>query len=427
MVSDMNDKNIIMQKALAKNIAMCKDKDLALYALDQFAKEIDQNIQNELLTRLLMDYAVIARQIEVFNKQLARSQEMLFEAQSIAMLGRWDFYRDSGELIWSDSMRDILEVDRTEPASVETFFACVHPEDLAKVKLRYEKIFTIDKPWTTSYRLIMRDARIKWVQLRFNPEIDSEGKVFHCYGTIQDITAMKKVEEELAKYNMQLEALVEAKVQEISAAQMATIYALVKLAESRDEDTGTHIERTASFCRFLSKKAKAVSPYAEQMNEKFIETIYKAAPLHDIGKVGIPDNILLKPAKLTEEEFAKMKTHVVIGYNTLAEVGQQHEQNEFIKMGMDIARYHHEKWNGSGYMEGLAGEAIPLSARIMALADVYDALRSKRIYKEAFSHEKTCEIIQQGKGIHFDPRLVEIFIDSHEEFRQLYDRLSTQG
>ena len=111
-----------MQNALAKNIAMCKDKDLALYALDQFAKEIDQNIQNELLTRLLMDYAVIARQIEVFNKQLARSQEMLFEAQSIAMLGRWDFYRDSGELIWSDSMRDILEVDCTEPASVETFF-----------------------------------------------------------------------------------------------------------------------------------------------------------------------------------------------------------------------------------------------------------------------------------------------------------------
>lgn len=424
MVSNMKNKKIIMQRALTKNIATCKDEDLALYALEHFAKEIDQNIQSELLTRLLMDYAAIAKRIEDFNKQLARSQEMLFEAQSIAMLGRWDLYRDSGELIWSDSMRDILEVDRTEPASVETFFDCVHPDDLAKVKLMHDKMFTIDKSWTMSYRLIMRDARIKWIQLRFNPEIDSDRKVFHYYGTIQDITAMKKVEEELAKYNMQLEALVEAKVQEISEAQMATIYALVKLAESRDDDTGTHIERTASFCRLLAQKAKAVFSYADQMDERFIETIYKAAPLHDIGKVGIPDNILLKPAKLTEEEFAIMKTHVTIGYSTLAEVGQQHEQNEFIKMGMDIARYHHEKWNGSGYMEGLVGEAIPLSARIMALADVYDALRSKRIYKDAFSHEETCEIIQQGKGIHFDPGLVAIFIDSHEEFRALYDHLS---
>lgn len=421
----MKKHNMILQQALVKNIATCKDEDLALYALEQFAKEIDQNIQNELLTRLLIDYAVIARKIEDFNKQLEHSQEMLFEAQSIAMLGRWDFYRDSGELIWSDSMRDILEVDRTEPASVETFFTCVYPEDLKKVKIMHEQIFMIDKPWTMSYRLIMPDRRIKWIQLRFNPEIDSEGKVFHYYGTIQDITAMKQVEEELAKYNKQLEAIVEAKVQEISAAQMATIYALVKLAESRDDDTGTHIERTASFCRLLAYKAKAVSPYAEGMNERFIETIYKASPLHDIGKVGIPDNILLKPARLTEAECTIMKTHVLIGYKTLAEVGQQHEQNEFIKMGMDIARYHHEKWNGSGYMEGLAGQAIPLSARIMALADVYDALRSKRVYKDAFSHEKTCELIQQGKGTHFDPVLVEIFLDSHDEFRELYDRLST--
>ncbi|MGE4589502.1 MAG: HD domain-containing phosphohydrolase [Acidaminococcaceae bacterium] len=420
----MNEQNMLLQKALAKNIAASNDEDLALYALNQFGKEIDQKIQNELLTRLLMDYAVIARRIEDFNKQLAHSQEMLFEAQRIAMLGRWDFYRDSGELIWSDSMRDILEVDHNEPASVETFFTRVHPDDIVKVRVMHDKIFTIDTPWTMSYRLIMRDERVKWIELRLNPEVDSEGEVFHYYGTIQDITAMKTVEEELAKYNLQLETLVETKVQEISAAQMATIHALVKLAESRDDDTGTHIERTASFCRLLAQKAATVSFFAERINERFIDIIYKAAPLHDIGKVGISDSILLKPAKLTEEEFTIMKTHVLIGYKTLAEVNQQHEQNEFIKMGMDIARYHHEKWNGSGYLEGLAGEEIPLSARIMALADVYDALRSKRIYKEAFSHEKTCEIIQEGKGIHFDPGLVDIFLDSHEEFRELYDHLS---
>jgi len=147
-----------------------------------------------------------------------------------------------------------------------------------------------------------------------------------------------------------------------------------------------------------------------------------ASPLHDIGKVGIPDHILLKPGKLTPEEFAVMKTHVIIGYETLASVNASYPGNGYLQMGMDIARFHHEKWDGSGYMDGLKGEDIPLSARILALCDVYDALRSRRVYKEPFSHEKSREIILNGKGRHFDPVLVEAFNEHHTAFGEIFNQ-----
>ncbi len=221
-----------------------------------------------------------------------------------------------------------------------------------------------------------------------------------------------------------LDRLVEEKVQEISASQMATIYALIKLSESRDDDTGAHIERTARFCQLLAQKARSIPEYADTITDNFLETIYMASPLHDIGKVGIPDKILLKPGKLTEEEFAIMKTHVQIGYDTLAEVGKQYNKNGFLKMGMEITLNHHEKWDGSGYNKGLKGTEIPLSARIMAISDVYDALRSKRAYKDSFSHEKSVDIIRSDSGSHFDPLLVDVFIDHQLEFRDLFENIS---
>ncbi|HHZ02012.1 MAG TPA: HD domain-containing protein [Tissierellia bacterium] len=266
----------------------------------------------------------------------------------------------------------------------------------------------------------MDDKREKWVHLIFNTKVDSKGRVVHNYGTIQDITEMKKAEDELKRYSQHLEELVEEKVKEISESQMATIYALIKLSESRDDDTGNHIERTASFCQLLAKRAKELPDFADEIDDKFVDTIYKASPLHDIGKVGIPDSILLKPGKLTDEEFEIMKTHVQIGYETLEKVQEQYAYNDFLKMGMEITLYHHEKWDGSGYLYGLNGEEIPLSARIMAIADVYDALRSKRIYKEAFSHEKSMDIIVASSGSHFDPRLVSTLVENQEEFKLLY-------
>ena len=230
--------------------------------------------------------------------------------------------------------------------------------------------------------------------------------------------------EQLRMYNEHLEDLVEDKVKEISASQIATIHALVKAAESRDDDTGKHIERTSLFCKLIAEKLYEAGLYPHIINEEFAEQISKASPLHDIGKIGIEDAILLKPDRLTPEEFEIMKTHVDIGYETLASTRTAYPGNVFLKIGIEIAKYHHEKWDGSGYMRGLSCDDIPLAARIMALSDVYDALRSRRVYKEPFPHEKAFSIIVEGRGNHFDPVLTDLFIENHPMFEKIYDSLS---
>ena len=240
-----------------------------------------------------------------------------------------------------------------------------------------------------------------------------------------DISRQLEEKNQLLKtYNEQLEKLVQEKVKEISASQIATIHALVKSAESRDDDTGAHIERTASYCRLIAEELLEAGIYPDIVDNDFIDNIEMASPLHDIGKVGIEDSILLKPARLTNEEFEIMKTHVTIGYETLASVESLYHENAFLKLGMEISRYHHEKWDGSGYMEGTSGEDIPLSARIMALSDVYDALRARRVYKEPFSHDTSIGIIKEGRGKHFDPVLVDVFLKHDALFEQIFDRLS---
>ena len=417
----MNNRYLQLQNVLSNGLH--SDTEMAAYALESFAKEIDYTNQTELLTKLILDHSAIAKRLEQLNAELTHSREVLAEAQEIALLGRWDLDSSSGSVIWSESMYAILEIDSSTPASSDLFLSFVHPDDLEHVTAMFRKMFVAHKPWATRYRLLMKSGKTKWVHLRFQSGFDAKGALTHFYGTIQDVTEMKKVEDELEKHSRHLEQLVEEKVQDISSSQMATIYALIKLSESRDDDTGAHIERTAGFCRLLAQKARTVPEYADIVTDIFIDIIYKASPLHDIGKVGIPDSILLKPGKLTDDEFAIMKNHVLIGYDTLSKVGQQYDKNEFLTMGMDIALYHHAKWNGSGYNKGLKGAEIPLSARIMALSDVYDALRSKRVYKDAFSHEKSMEIIASSKGSHFDPVLCNLFFRYQEEFKLLYDTI----
>lgn len=221
---------------------------------------------------------------------------------------------------------------------------------------------------------------------------------------------------ELNKQNTHLWELVQEQVAEISNSQLATIVALAKLAESRDDTTGKHIERTQTYCKILASRMKLDPYFAPQISDNFIESIYNAAPLHDIGKVGIPDHILLKPAKLTIEEFEIMKNHALIGANTLLVAHKLYPNNVLINMGIDVARSHHEKWDGSGYPHGLAGENIPLSARIMAVADVYDALCSQRPYKTGLSHAETVKMILNGSGSQFDPAIIALFKEVEAEF-----------
>ena len=199
---------------------------------------------------------------------------------------------------------------------------------------------------------------------------------------------------------------------------------MAKLAESRDPETGEHLERMAEYNKLLCKNLRMLPKYESIIDDKYIENIHAASPLHDIGKVGIPDNILTKPGKLSEREFDIMKTHSAIGADTLRIVDEKHPGNDLVRMGIEIAESHHEKWDGAGYPNGVSGENIPLAGRILALGDVYDALTSKRVYKEAFSHEKSREIILEGRGTHFDPDVVGAFISIENEFLTVKERFA---
>ena len=212
-----------------------------------------------------------------------------------------------------------------------------------------------------------------------------------------------------------------------SETQMETIFSLAKLAQSRDDDTGEHLTRVQNYCRILSEELAKNSPYSNQIDQNFITDIVNASTLHDIGKVGISDLILLKNAKLTEDEYEIMKTHTIIGAQTLEDVHMKFGDNSFIKMGKVIARSHHERWDGKGYPDGLSGEHIPLPARIMAIADVYDALSTKRVYKEAYPQEKCVQIIKEGRGTQFDPYIVDAFLNIADKFDEIRQQFSDKN
>lgn len=224
---------------------------------------------------------------------------------------------------------------------------------------------------------------------------------------------------QLEDYSHNLEEKVREQVEEISSAQRATIFATSKLAESKDPETGAHLDRMREYCKLLSIEMSLNAKFADILDQEFIDTIYAASPLHDIGKVGVPDDILLKRSKLDDDEWVVMKAHTTIGSDTLRAVDTRHKGNNFIRMGIEIAESHHEKWDGSGYPNNISGEDIPLSARMLALADVYDALTSERCYKNAFTHEKSKQIILEGDGSHFDPDVVKAFLAIEEKFIEI--------
>lgn len=227
--------------------------------------------------------------------------------------------------------------------------------------------------------------------------------------------------------NSFLECEVNRRVAEVGMIQDVTIMAMASLAETRDNETGAHIRRTQHYVRRLAQALQSHPRFSADLTDEMIELLFKSAPLHDIGKVGIPDAILLKPGKLTDEEFTIMKTHTTLGRDAIV-VAERHldAPNSFLRYSREIAYSHQEKWDGSGYPQGLSGDAIPVSARLMALADVYDALISKRVYKPAFSHEKAVEIIVQGRGTHFDPDVVDAFIPIAERFRDVATHFSDE-
>ncbi len=228
------------------------------------------------------------------------------------------------------------------------------------------------------------------------------------------------LQKKLERYNHYLEELVEAKAKEITDMQLSTIYALVRLTDQRDEIIGGHLERTQQICEKIARKMSLIDQYRSIITEDFLNYLITASPLFDIGKVGIPDDIYLKPGPLTPDEFEIMKSHTIIGAETLKSVLAKFPNNNTTRLGIEIARFHHEKWDGSGYPDGLAGESIPLSARIMAVADVFDAMRSGRPYRKASSHADCIQSIRSGSGSLFDPLVVEAFLEIERDVEKLY-------
>lgn len=278
-------------------------------------------------------------------------------------------------------------------------------------------------------------AEIPVIFLTAKTESEDETKGFEC-GAVDYIPKPIKVPVVLARVKAQLglkrmadflrdkngflESEVQRRTEAVQAMQEVTILAMSSLAETRDNETGNHILRTQRYVKRLAEQLQQHQQYQALLTDHYIRLLFKSAPLHDIGKVGIPDHILLKPGKLTPEEFEIMKTHTILGYEAIVRAEKSHGTTvDFLQPAKEIALYHQEKWDGSGYPEGLAGQAIPLSARLMALADVYDALISKRVYKNAMSHDEAMAIIRQGRGTHFDPDVYDAFTQVEADFQRI--------
>ena len=247
-----------------------------------------------------------------------------------------------------------------------------------------------------------------YVSITFSPVQNEESQIFAYAGIFKDVTEQREVEQALI-----------SSLQKMNLAQEAIIFGLANLAEQRDNITGFHLERIRAYCKALAEALYERHIYPHMVNAEFINMLYRTAPLHDIGKVGIPDYILLKKGRLSPAEFEIIKSHTTIGYNTLNSIRKQYGDMQFLKMGIEITYCHHERWDGNGYPRGLKGKQIPLSAQILAIADVYDALTTSRSYKSAFGHREAIEIMKKERGKHFSPKIFDVFLKIADRFDQI--------
>lgn len=267
--------------------------------------------------------------------------------------------------------------------------------------------------WHDEIEFLTRDKQIYQSLISLSKVNDENGNTFAFMGSIKDVTKIKQMEKNLL-----------ISLQRTTTAQEAIIFGLAKLAESRDPDTGGHLERIRSYCQLIANQLKDGGYFSDVIDETFINALYITAPLHDIGKVGIPDSVLLKRGDLSAEEFELMKQHTVIGAETLQAIANEFGGIEYLKIGIEIAIAHHERWDGEGYPFSLKGKEIPLAARILAIADVYDALTTERVYKKALSHNESIEMMMGDSNSHFDPVLLEVFHKAEKESLKIMQSFS---
>ncbi|MEX0641214.1 MAG: HD domain-containing phosphohydrolase [Pirellulales bacterium] len=283
----------------------------------------------------------------------------------------------------------------------------------------FVQVMLVSTNGTTSARLRGYDVQADDYLVKPFDRDELMAKVRVQFRLRQALTRVWEANAQIHQHNEQLERLVAERTAQVVATQDVTVLALAQLAESRDRETGEHLLRIRSYSRLLAEELQRSSPYAPQINSAFLDDLYRSSPLHDIGKVGVPDNILLKSGTFTPDEYLTMKQHVLVGAETLEKAARHGGCGRFLTMAAEIARYHHERFDGTGYCEGLAGEAIPLAARIVSLADMYDALTTQRVYKPAYDPLMAREMIEAETGRQFDPEVVAAFTRRFADFESL--------
>lgn len=307
---------------------------------------------------------------------------------------------------------EILGYDESEllATNIRTYMDDENDRELLKA---YNRIIHTETPMDgIEFDIKHKDGQIRRVESSVSPIYSEDEKILGYRGIIRDITEKKLLEQEK-----------ELRKKRDHNAWETTIISLVKLSEYRDTDAGSHVERIREFAKMLAQELSIHKKFKDLVTDAYIEDIFQASILHDIGKAGIPDSVLLKPGKLTIEEFEIIKEHSRMGGDAIREIKAKSKGPSFLTQAMDIAYYHHERWDGKGYPKGLIGEDIPLSARIVALSDVYDALTSKRIYKEAFTHDQAIKIIVSERGKQFDPDIVDAFMARNKDFVKVRQEL----
>jgi PAS domain S-box-containing protein len=313
--------------------------------------------------------------------------------------GRFRFVNDSTSCILGRLKPELLRMN------IRQFLADENDRTLTAT---FAECWRSGRPVKAFDCALQRGDQVLHIEASVSPLRNPAQEIVGFRGMLRDRTEKKRLEMDLLESYRKLQH-----------ARAATILGLAKLAEYRDEGTGTHLERIREYAKLLAEEMAGIPSYREHIDQRYIEDIYQSAILHDIGKVGIPDAVLLKPGELTGEEFEVIKCHTLFGGDAITAIQSQIEGRSFLNIGREIAYSHHEKWDGSGYPHGLRGGEIPLAARIVAVADVYDALTTKRFYKEAFSHEKARQIILNLRGNHFDPEVVDAFLALEGQFDRI--------
>lgn len=356
-------------------------------------------------------YAISITSEDKLRNDLQTEVERMNEAKKLAKFGHWELDLRSNDLYWSDEVYQMFDVDKNKFApTYDAFLKNIHPDDVKMVDNAYINSIKDHTEYEINHRIIINDDILYYKE---------KGKSFYennvpvrSIGLVQDIT-------ELVKKDME----VKAKEEELLKTKSAIINSLSGITDMRDHETGKHIQRTQIYVKLIAEYLRDTGD--QRFDDEFISLLVQVSSLHDIGKVGIPDSILLKPGKLTQEEFEIMKTHTTIGYNVIEEtkISSGLINSLYLNTTQKIILHHHERWDGTGYPNGLNGHQISIEGRIMSLVDVYDALRSKRVYKEAYAHEKALKIIEAESGKQFDPKLVEIFLKIEKDFEKISNEL----